>query len=216
MEINLLKNYPRAKRNLEKRAKKTAKQTEIARRFDKDFFDGDREVGYGGFHYDPKYWEKVVLDFIEHYSLNGRSSILDVGCAKGFMLYDFVQVLATLDITGIDISKYAIDNAKKEIKAYLGVGDAKDLSQFENNEFDLVISINTVHNLPYKQCCTAIQEINRVGKNSFITVDAWNNQEEMQRMYDWNLTAQTMMSVDGWKDLFNKLNYTGDYYWFLP
>ena len=215
-EVNLLENYPKTKRNLEKRAKKTAEQIKIARKFDKEFFDGDRKVGYGGFNYHPKFWSQVVQDFIKYYDLDSHSSILDVGCAKGFMLYDFKQALPAIKVMGIDISVYAIENAIDSIKSFVSVGVAQDLSLFNDNAFDLVVSINTVHNLPVGQCVAAIQEIDRVGKNSFITVDAWSNPEEEQKMRDWNLTASTMMSTANWTALFKDINYAGDHYWFLP
>jgi ubiquinone/menaquinone biosynthesis C-methylase UbiE len=182
----------------------------------KNFFDGERKFGYGGFNYNPKFWTKVVDDFISYWNLDNSSKVLDVGCAKGFMLYDLKQRLPGIHIKGIDISEYAIKNAKEEVKEYLEVGDAKKLN-FESNSFDVVISINTIHNLDKEECKLALMEIERVSKkNSYITVDAYRNVEEKQRMFEWNLTAQTILSVSEWKNLFNECNYSGDYYWFIP
>ena len=216
-EINLLKNYPQAKRDLSKRIESKSQEVrEIARKFDKDFFDGDRNFGYGGFSYNPKYWTEVVKDFVDFYNLKEGSKILDIGCAKGFMLFDFKKLNPTFELYGIDISKYAIDNSKKEVKEFLKVGNANNLD-FENNYFDLVISINTIHNLEKKECLNSLKEIQRVTKkNSFITVDAYRNDEEKKRMFAWNLTAKTIMSVNQWKDFFNDANFKGDYYWFIP
>ena len=88
---------------------------------------------------------------------------------------------------------------------------------FENDEFDLVISINTVHNLELDECAQALLEIERVSKRgSFITVDAYRNEEEKKRMFDWNLTAKTIMSENEWEIFFKENNYNGDYYWFIP
>ena len=151
-----------------------------------------------------------------HYGLSDESHILDVGCAKGFMLYDFRRIIPGITVRGIDISTYAINNGKKEIKKFLSVGDAKDLSVFADKEFDLVISITTVHNLPLEDCKQSLREIERVGKNGFITVDAWRTDEEKDRMNIWNLTGLTYMHVDDWKGLFEEVGYTGDYYWFIP
>ena len=190
-EINLLIDYPKSKRNLDDRNNyKTDENVKIARKFEKEFFDGTRETGYGGFTYNPKYWTKVVKKFKEYWKINSNNSLLDVGCAKGFMLHDFKKELPNLKICGIDISKYAIENSMDSVKDYLSVCNAKKLP-FEDNSFDYVISINTVHNLELEECEIAIKEIQRVcKKNSFITVDAFKNDEEKERMYKWNLTAK--------------------------
>ena len=216
-EIDLLINYPKAKRDLTKRLEnKTEEVRNIARKFDKEFFDGDRKFGYGGFSYNPRYWSKVVEDFTDHYNLNEKSKILDVGCAKGFMLLDFNKLNPKFELHGIDISDYAIKNAVPEVKEKLKVANATSLP-YDDNYFDLVISINTIHNLERDDCSIALKEISRVSKNnSFITVDAYNNDEEKERMYAWNLTAKTIMSVDEWKNFFKKNNYEGDYFWFIP
>jgi ubiquinone/menaquinone biosynthesis C-methylase UbiE len=217
MEIDLLKNYPRPQRNLEKRqSEKSPEIVKIARKFGKQFFDGERKFGYGGFSYNPKYWQIVVKDFVEYYKLKPNAKILDVGCAKGFMLYDFKRQFPEMEVCGIDISEYAIENSLIEVKNCLQVGNAKKL-EFENNYFDLVISINTIHNLELEECLASIKEISRVSKaNSFITVDAYNTSEEKDRMFMWNLTAKTIMSVSSWKETFKKIGYNGDYYWFIP
>jgi len=216
-EINLLKNYPKTKRNLNQRLiSKTPKNRKIARKFGKDFFDGKRQHGYGGFEYNPKFWKKVIPDLIKHWSLNKKSSFLDVGCAKGFMLYDLKKKIPEIKINGVDISKYAIRNSKKEIKKYLKVANAIKLP-FKSSSFDVVISINTIHNLPLKDCKKAILEIQRVSKkNCFITVDAYRNKNERKKMFAWNLTAKTILSVNKWKKLFKDIGYKGDYYWFIP
>ena len=216
-EIDLLKNYPKAKRDLDNRAKEKSDEDRIiARRFDKDFFDGDRKHGYGGFNYNQRFWQTVVKDFQDYWKLDEKSSILDVGCAKGFMLFDFHQLIPGMKIEGIDISEYAIKNSKSEISSFLKVGNASSLS-YEDNSFDYVISINTIHNLDIAECTKALKEIERVSKKgSFITVDAFRNEEEKNRMYAWNLTAKTIMSTEEWKNLFRECDYNGDYFWFIP
>ena len=216
-EINLLKNYPKSNRDLKVRIeKKTEDIRKIARKFGKDFFDGDRNHGYGGFNYNPKFWQPVVKDFKNYWNLKSENSVLDVGCAKGFMIYDFVQLIPGIKVRGIDISKYAIENSLPEVKNFLDLGNTKSLP-YENNSFDAVISINTVHNLEEDECALALKEINRVSKKySFITVDAYRNEEEKKRMFAWNLTAKTIMSVESWKKFFKKVGYKGDFYWFIP
>ena len=216
-EIDLLINYPRSKRNLEERSeKKENNDILIARKFGKDFFDGDRKHGYGGFKYNPKFWQPVISSFVKHWNLTNDNSILDVGCGKGFMLYDFMQSIPGIKLAGVDISDYAINNSLPEVRNILKVANAKDLN-FENTSFDYVISINTVHNLEKDECALALQEINRIAKKgSFITVDAYRDEIEKKRMMQWNLTAKTIMSVEDWKLFFKKVNYKGDYYWFIP
>jgi len=216
-EINLLKNYPKTIRDTRSRNKDKSKEhQEISKKFDYEFFDGDRKYGYGGYSYNKKYWNSVVTDFIDFYSLDNNSSILDVGCGKGFMVYDFLSQLPGLDIKGLDISEYAINNCKNEVKDNLIVGDAKELP-FEDNSFDLVISIVSIHNLDLDGCGKALKEINRVSKkNGFITVDAYETDKEKELMHEWNLTALTIMSCNEWISFFRENNYTGDYYWFKP
>ena len=183
-EIDLLINYPKKKRDLDSRLEnKSEDDRKIARQFGKDFFDGDRKHGYGGFSYMPRFWGPVVPTFIKYWNLTPDSSILDVGCAKGFMMHDIKEAIKDIKIQGIDISDYAISNCIDSMKDYVHVADAKDLP-FEDNSFDVVISINTIHNLDRKECGKALQEIERVSKkHSFVTVDAYRSEVEKQRMY---------------------------------
>ncbi|MEW6172091.1 MAG: class I SAM-dependent methyltransferase [Bacillota bacterium] len=216
MEINLLDRYPRSKRPIDERAQLiTDANREIARQFGKEFFDGDRLYGYGGYNYHERFWKDTVRRFRDYYQLSEDASVLDVGCAKGFMLYDFKELMPRLNIAGIDISGYAIDNAIDRVKPFLQVGNAKALP-YEDDSFDLVVSITTIHNLPLLECKQALREIQRVSRaHAFITVDAWRTEEERERLLKWNLTALTYMHVDDWRKLFGEVGYTGDYYWFI-
>jgi SAM-dependent methyltransferase len=216
-EIDILANYPKAKRDLSARLESKSEESRlIGRRFGFDYFDGDRSHGYGGFSYHKRFWQPVIPTIIENYHLDDSSSVLDIGCAKGFFLYDLKQILPNVSIKGVDISEYAIENSKVEVKEFLQVGSATNLP-FDNDSFDFVISVNTVHNLNRDDCAVSLQEIERVSRgNSFITVDAYRNDEERARMEAWNLTALTMMAVDEWKSFFLEVGYTGDFYWFIP
>lgn len=216
-EIDLMKNYPKSKRDLTKRLEeKTAEDRALAREFGKAFFDGERSHGYGGFSYSSRFWEPVIPTFKEYYNLDENSKILDIGCAKGFMLYDFAKAIPGITVKGIDISQYAIQNAKEEVKEHLQVANALKLP-FEDNSFDLVISVTTLHNLNKEDMKQALSEINRVTKkDAFITLDAYRDDEEKKRMEAWNLTALTMMHTNEWKEFFKECNYNGDYYWFIP
>ena len=216
-EIDLLVNYPRTKRNVEDRgATKTEEDRAIARQFGKDFFDGDRKHGYGGFGYMPRFWQPVIPTFRDHFGLTAESSVLDVGCAKGFMLHDMAELIPGIKVSGIDVSQYAIENAIEDMKPHIQVANAMQLP-FPDNSFDVVISINTVHNLERDDLAQSLREIMRVTrKGAYITVDAYRDDVERERMYAWNLTAKTIMSVDEWKAFFAEIGYTGDYYWFVP
>jgi SAM-dependent methyltransferase len=216
-EIDLLVNYPKAKRDLAGRLEsKTEEVREIARRFGQEFFDGSREHGYGGFNYLPRFWQPVIPTFREHFGLSAASSLLDVGCAKGFMLHDLNELIPGMELQGVDVSEYAIENAIPDMRERVRVANAIELP-FPDKSFDVVISINTIHNLEPELCARALGEIERVSRGkSFVTVDAWRTEEERERMYAWNLTAKTIMSVDQWIAFFAKAGYTGDYYWFIP
>ena len=192
------------------------KAAELAKKWGFHYWDGSRKINYGGYKYIPHRWDKVIKKLIKHYKLKEDCKILDVGCGKGFMLYDFKKQIPKLNVYGIDVSKYAIDNSLPKIKKYLQVSNCKSLP-FKDNYFDLVISINTIHNLNKIDCAKSLKEISRVSKKkSFITVDAYKNKIEKQRMFKWNLTAKTIMSDKDWISFFEKNEYTGDYYWFIP
>ena len=216
-EVDLLENYPRTKRNVEERgATKTEDVRRVARQFGQEFFDGDRQYGYGGFKYFSRFWQPVIPTFQLHFGLTSNSSLLDVGCAKGFMLHDLEELIPDITVSGVDISDYAIKHAMEDVRSKVQVADARDLP-FLDNSFDVVIAINTIHNLEREDCAKALREIERVSrKGSFITVDAYRDDEEKERMFAWNLTAKTIMSVDEWVAFFDEVGYTGDYYWFVP
>jgi len=139
-----------------------------------------------------------------------------VGCAKGFMLHDMAALIPGITVRGIDISDYAIDNAVESMRPYVQVADARALP-FGDRSFDVVIAINTIHNLELDGVREALREIERVKRQgAFVTVDAYRNDAEKERMYAWNLTAKTILSVAEWKQVFRDVGYTGDYYWFIP
>lgn len=216
-EIDLLANYPKPNRDVAARgAAKTEADREVARRFDKEFFDGDRRTGYGGFTYHPRFWQPVIPTLQSHFNLTAGSSVLDVGCAKGFMMHDLAALIPGITVKGVDVSAYAIEHAIESMRPHVSVADARALP-FADKSFDVVISINTIHNLERRDLVQALREIERVNRRgAFITVDAYRTDEERRRMEAWNLTARTILPVEGWKDLFTEAGYTGDYYWFIP
>lgn len=182
----------------------------VAREYGKDYWDGDRKFGYGGYIYDGR-WEAVARGLIKTYSLSQDAKILDVGCGKGFLLYEFKKLLPNSKIVGFDISEYAIQNAKEEIKNSLYVHKAQDNLPFSDKEFDLVISITTLHNLCINELDAALKEIERVAKSKYIAVESYRNEEELFNLQCWALTAEAFLRPEEWVWLFKKFGYSGDY-----
>lgn len=214
-EINLLDTHPRIARDYDKRAaEKTPEIVKLAKQFGRDFFDGDRKCGYGGYRYDGR-WKSVVKRMKDYYGLCDNAAILDIGCGKGFMLHDFKELMPKSTVAGIDVSEYAIENSMPSVKPFLKIASAEKLP-YPDKSFDLVVAINSIHNLPPERLKTALREVQRVSrKDSYITVDAWRNELERENLFKWVLTAETMMHVDDWKKLFAEVGYTGDYWWFI-
>ncbi|WP_029008342.1 class I SAM-dependent methyltransferase [Azospirillum halopraeferens] len=184
---------------------------ELACKFDKDYWDGSRHTGYGGYRYDGR-WGVVAEDMIRHYNLPEDARILDVGCGKGFLLYEFTRLLPNAQIVGIDISSYAIENAKEEVKPFLQVGDAAKLP-FDDQSFDFVVSINTLHNLYLPDLWSAVSEIERVGKGNakHIVVEGYRNEREKVNLMYWQLTCRAFHTPAEWEWLFAQRGYTGDW-----
>ena len=214
-ELNFADKQAAVKRDYDKRAKeKTDEVIRTAKQYGKEFFDGDRLYGYGGYYYDGR-WVKVAERMKQHYGLKDDAAILDIGCAKGFLLHDFKQSIPGSSVTGIDVSQYAIDCSMETVKPYLKVGSAEELP-YSDKSFDLVLSLTTIHNLHLEPLKNALREIQRVSRgNSYITVDAWRNEQEKENLSKWVLTAETALHVDDWKRLFEEVGYTGDYGWFI-
>ena len=215
-EINLLEFYPVSNRPIDERGDQvTEKDRAIARKFDIEYFDGDRLTGYGGYSYHPRFWTDTVAHIKDFYHLDDNSKILDIGCAKGFMMHDLSLLTPGAEIKGVDVSNYAKENSIESMQDNIVVANANNLP-FPDDYFDLVIAINTLHNLPLIDCKQAFREINRVTKNnSFVMNDAWRDAKGKQSMLNWNLTALTYMSCDDWEELFKEVDYKGDYYWFF-
>ena len=158
----------------------------------------------------------MVPTLRDHFDLKAGASLLDVGCAKGFMLHDLALLIPGLDVKGLDVSSYAVANAIDDMRSAVQVGNATHLP-FPDKSLDVVISINTIHNLEREECGKALREIDRVARHgAFVTVDAYRDEAERAQMIAWNLTARTIMHVDAWKAFFAENGYGGDYYWFIP
>lgn len=182
----------------------------IAKQFGKDYFDGDRKYGYGGYSYDGR-WLPVARSMVEHYGLLPDARILDVGCAKGFLVHDFLKVLPNAEVCGIDISEYAIRNAMPEGKNRLKVGSAVSLP-YPDKSFELVVSINALHNLRLPDFEAALSEIERVGKkHKYVAMDSYRDEREKVNLLSWQLTCECFFTPLEWEWVFRKCHYTGDY-----
>lgn len=204
--------HTRTKRNCVARVAELdkPKYSAVARQFGKDYWDGDRNYGYGGYKYDGR-WEAVARAIIGKYKLTNKSSVLDVGCGKGFLLYEMKKILPGLKVAGFDISEYGIENSKPEIKKHLFVHKAQDKYPFKDREFDLVISINTLHNLYIFDLKPALKEIERVGKQKYITMESYRNEVEKNNLLCWQLTCESFFTPEEWEWLFKEFGYTGDH-----
>ena len=187
-----------------------AEAARIAKRFDRDYWDGDRNVGYGGYRYDGR-WRAVADAMRDHYGLEAGDRVLDVGCGKAFLLYDLTQSVSGLEVAGVDVSQYGIEHAKEEVRPHLRVASASDLP-FDDDSFDLVISINTLHNLEVFDLERAIREIERVGRrDKYICVESYRNEEEKVNLLYWQLTCESFYSPEEWQWWFERCGYTGDH-----
>lgn len=175
-----------------------------------DYWDGNRRFGYGGYKYDGR-WKVVAQDLIREYNLKDGCKILDVGCGKAFLLYELKQLLPNAVIVGFDASEYAIENAKEEIKENLFIHKAQEIYPFGDDEFDLVISLTTLHNLKIYELKNAVQEIQRVSKNSYIMVEAYRNDTELFNLECWALTCESFFRPDEWIWMYKEWGYMGDY-----
>ena len=216
-EVDLLRYYPRGGAGRGERAPVSDADRRLAKEFGFDYFDGSRQHGYGGYRYQPHYWQRTVELLIEYYGLTEGAKILDIGCAKGFTIHDLALSLPGVCCVGLDISTYALDHRKVEANLSYVQGDACSLP-FRDSTFDFVLSINTLHNLPLDLCVKGLNEIERVGRGaSYIVVDGWRTPEEEVDLRAWVLTAETMMSVTEWEMVFRDSGYSGDYsFWSLP
>ena len=183
----------------------------VAKKYDKNYWDGSRKSGYGGYCYISNYWLTTAKKIIKIYKLNNNSRLLDVGCGKAFLLYEIKKLLPKIQIVGFDISRYAISKAPTSIKKNLILKNAGSKYNYKKNFFDLVISFGCIHNLELDKLFICLSEIERVGKKKFVMTESYRNNKELFNLQCWALTCESYFSVKEWKWIFNKVKYTGDY-----
>jgi SAM-dependent methyltransferase len=212
-EIKIFTSFhKKTKRNyLERMNNEKIFSMNVARKYGKDYWDGKRRYGYGGYSYIPNLLEPIAIKIIKNFNLSNNSKILDVGCGKGFLLYEIKRQLPKITVKGFDISAYAIKNAKEEVKKKLFVHKAQDKYPFKNKYFDLVISFNCLHNLKIYEIKEAVSEINRVAKKSFIVVESYKNTKQLFNLQCWALTANAFFEHSEWLWILKNFNYDGFY-----
>lgn len=217
MEVSLMKRYPKSSRAglLNERLEVDEVERQLAQEFDYEYFDGPRRLGLGGYKYIPGYWSAVVEDLIEYYKLDDSSSILDVGCGKGFTMFEFAIQLPGARVSGLEKSKYCINNSLPIVRPHIRLGCCSDLP-YDSNSFDLAIAIATIHNLDTKGVKRSLRELMRVSKRSFIKVNGYNTQKEYKELNDWNLVAKTILSSGQWENLFEEVGYDREWEFFTP
>ena len=187
-----------------------ADATRVARQFGYDYWDGERHYGYGGYKYDGR-WRVVADRLIKHYGLKAGDKVLDIGCGKGFLLYDLKQALPSLEVAGLDISSYALSKADPTLAPFLTRGTAAKLP-YEDDSFDLVISITTLHNLHCYNLDKALREMQRVGKkNKYLCVESYRTDQEKVNLLYWQLTCECFFMPQEWQWWFDACGYDGDY-----
>jgi len=186
------------------------KAAELAKKWDFEYWDGDRRICYGGYHYREGYWTPIARKIIEIYSLTAESKVLEIGCGKGFLLYEIMNLIPGIQVQGLDISQYAIDHAHPSIKQFLTKGSAESLP-YDNLEFDLAFSLNTFHNLYCSQLFLALKEIMRVSTGSYICVESYRSEIEKQNLLYWQVTCEAFLTPEEWRWWFALTGYNRDY-----
>lgn len=211
-ELNFLEAYQKkTARNYIERVTShdKAKSAEIAKQWGFDYWDGERHLGYGGYTYDSR-WLPIAKDIAAHYGLKAGDKILDIGCGKAFLLYEFTQAVPGVEIAGLDISAYGIEHSKEEAKPFLTLGNATKLP-YPDNHFDFVYSINCFHNLKIDELKLAMQEMQRVGKSKkWLCVESYRSESEKANLLYWQLTCESFHRPKGWKFLAQEWGYDGD------
>jgi SAM-dependent methyltransferase len=182
----------------------------VASEFGEAYWDGERQFGYGGYRYDGR-WRPLAQAIVDRYGLTAASRVLDVGCGKGYLLYELTQIVPGIDVTGLDVSAYAIEHAKEEVRDRLRVGNATALP-FDDASFDLVVSLGTLHNLALGDLWQALEEIERVGRGAkYVMVESYRDEREKVNLFYWQLTCKSFYSVEDWEWLYRRAGYRGDY-----
>ena len=209
-EFNLLNSYPVLKKRYVSENTRTIKNRIIASYRDKNFYDGKRENGYGGFKYDGR-WKIIAKKIFEVYRLKNNAKVLQIGCDKGFLLQDIKEIFPKSKVRGVEVSDYAIKHTNKKISKFIKKNKFYDLP-FKNNEFDFVIAIGPVYSLNLADAIKGLKEIKRVGKGkSFITLGSYESERDFKLFRYWTLLGSTILKKKEWIEVLKHTKYSGDY-----
>ncbi|MAR77937.1 MAG: hypothetical protein CMD43_03220 [Gammaproteobacteria bacterium] len=201
------------KKPIKVRAKVATERTVINKMYawelGKEYYDGSRLNGYGGFKYDGR-WLKLLPKIIKKYKLNKKSKVLDLGCKKGFLLKDLNILLPGIKSYGIENHSYALKHAVK-CKSKLILTDYTKLP-FKDKSLDFVIAFNSLYMQNLGDVIKSLKEIERVSKKSYIVLASGENDEERNKFYKWTLIGTSILLKREWKQLFKKIKFSGDYY----
>jgi SAM-dependent methyltransferase len=181
-----------------------------SREYEVDYWDGEVRHGYGGHPYDG-HWQNIVRKLVDTYRLGEHARILDVGCGKGDLLCEFRRILPGCTVVGIDVSSHALNHAPVDIREHLFQLRAQDPYPFADKEFDLVVSMSTLQNLRIYDVKKALHEIRRVGKNQYLVVESYRDEQELFNLQCWALTCESFFAPDEWLWLYKEFGYDGDY-----
>ena len=175
----------------------------------KEYYDGTRLNGYGGFRYDGR-WKKLLPKIINKYKLNKNSKVLDLGCKKGFFLKDLNILIPGIKTYGIENHTYAL---KKAVKCSSKLIKSEYYNiPFKNKYFDFVIAFNSLYMQNLGDVIKSLKEIERVSKKSYVILASGENDEERNKFYKWTLIGTSILLKKEWKTLFKKIKFKGDYY----
>ncbi len=175
----------------------------------KEYYDGKRINGYGGFKYDGR-WLKLLPKILKRYKLNKNSKFLDLGCKKGFLLKDLNTLVPGIKSYGVENHSYPLKKIKN-LKSKIILSNYYDLP-FKNKYFDFVIAFNSIYMQSLGDVIKTLIEINRVSKKSYIVLASGENEKEIYKFYKWTLIGTSIQLKKDWLKLFKKIGYKGDYY----
>jgi SAM-dependent methyltransferase len=183
----------------------------VAKQYGAEYWDGDRRYGYGGYKYIPGRWKPVAEALLQTYELRPGSKILDVGCGKGFLLHELLLLEPKLEVRGFDISGYALQQSTELVRPFVFEHRAQAPYPFSDEEYDLVISLGTLHNLRLFDLKMALEEIERVGKRGYVMLESYRSEQELFNLQCWALTCESFFDTEEWIWLYEHFGYSGDY-----
>lgn len=186
-------------------ANRTIKNRLIAWEKGKEFYDGDRQNGYGGLKYDGR-MKPVAEELCKKYKLNNESSVLHLGCDRGYLLYEFLHLYPLMRVRGTETSVYARNTAAHPIRLGIRIEPYTSITFADYKGYDLVIANGPVYTLSLGDAVQCLREIQRVGRNATITLAI-----DSPLMRKWSLLGTTFLSEEEWEEVLKYAGYTGDY-----